>query len=161
MKKRLYLLLPLCLCLVLSLAAGCKNNGTRISDDGGFERQTSAEPEVRKVDVDLTLLGSTMLYAEVNKMMTNPDDYIGKTVKANGFYAASFYEGSYYHFVLVDGVDACCPEGLMFIWSGEHSYPDEYPDEGTNIEIVGTFDSYEGFDFPYYCFEDADVVIVE
>ena len=85
---------------------------------------------------------------------------MGKTVKASGPYVTSFYIDRIYHFILVEGVDACCPEGLMFIWNGSHSYPDDYPEEGTEIEFVGQFISYEGFDFPYYCFEVDDITIL-
>ena len=144
---RKYLTAFLLLCLICVLTTGCKDSKSQIT----------AEPDSKKVDVDLTALGSTMVYAEVYTMMTKPDDYIGKTIKANGPYVTSLYEGSYYHFVLVDGVDSCCPEGLMFVWSGENSYPEEE----TRIEVVGVFGSYEGFDFPYYYLAVDDVTILE
>jgi len=112
------------------------------------------------IDVDLTILSSTMVYAEVFNMMSNPDEYIGKTVKANGPYATSAFEGGIYHFVLVEGIDSCCPEGLMFIWNGDHSYPDDYPKEMTMIEIIGVFGSYDGFDFPYYYFSVDEMTIL-
>ena len=131
------------ICLICLFATGC------------------AGSKARTVDVDLTKLSNTMVYAKVYNMMTNPSDYIGKTVKASGPYATSYYQDELYHFVLVEGVDACCPEGLMFIWDGEHSYPEDYPEEGTNIEFVGVFNSYDGLDFEYYCFEIDDLVIVK
>ena len=39
------------------------------------------------VDVDLTKLSSTFVYSEVYNMVTNPGDYIGKTVKMKGMYS--------------------------------------------------------------------------
>jgi hypothetical protein len=120
-----------------------------------------ANPKEETFDVDLTVLSSTMVYAEVLNMMTNPDDYIGKTIKVSGLYAVSLYLGEYYHFVLVEGVDACCPEGLMFILNGDHSFPDDYPEEMTQIEFAGVFGSYEGFDFPYYYLDVDDFIILQ
>ena len=35
-------------------------------------------------DVDLTELSASMVYAEVYDMVYNPDDYVGKTVRAKG-----------------------------------------------------------------------------
>ena len=155
MKK--YLTSFLFLCLICVLVTGCKNSEAQQSGVSNSSPQTVAGQKQKKADVDLTVLGSTMVYAEVYNMMTKPEDYIGKTVKANGPYVTSFYEGSYYHFVLVDGADSCCPEGLMFVWSGEHTYPEEE----TKIEIVGIFGSYEDFDFPYYYLAVDDITILE
>ena len=39
------------------------------------------------VDVDLTVLSSTMIYSEVYNMMYYPENYIGKTVKMEGQFA--------------------------------------------------------------------------
>jgi len=142
MKKFMSALLSVCLAAVLF--AGC---------DGEIKK-------ARAIDVDLTVLSGTMVYAEVFNMMTRPDEYIGKIVKANGPYVTSFYQDSYYHFVLVEGVDSCCPEGLMFIWNGEHAYPGDYPEEGTRIEFIGEFNNYDGFDAPYYCFSVDEIVVL-
>jgi hypothetical protein len=120
-----------------------------------------AKPKARTIDVDLTMLSSTMVYAEVFNIMMNPDDYIGKTIKASGPYVTSLYQDEAYHFVLVEGADPCCPEGLMFVWNGNHTYPDDYPEEGTEIEIIGIFKSYDGFDFEYYYFDVDDLVVSE
>ena len=113
------------------------------------------------IDVDLTKLSGTMVYAEVYKMMTTPNDYLGKTIKVSGPYSTSNYLDEIHHFVLVEGVDACCPEGLLFVWNGNHSFPDDYPKYGTQIEIVGVFASYAGFDFPYNCIEVDDLIILD
>ena len=134
MKKGLTVLLLLC--LLSTGTAGCADRSGSKSAGG--------------VDVDLTVLSGTMVYAEVFNILENPDDYLGKTIRAKGPYAASWYEGGYYHFLIIEDASSCCAEGLMFIWSGGHSYPDDYPEERTNIEITGVFNRYEGFDFPYY-----------
>ena len=33
-------------------------------------------------------------------------------------------------------------KGIQFQWEGNHKYPDDYPDLGTEITVVGTF-SYQ------------------
>ena len=45
----------------------------------------------------------------------------------------------------------CCQQGIQFQWEGNHKYPEDYPDLGTEITVVGTF-SYQkdGILFPYY-----------
>ncbi|MCL2740695.1 MAG: hypothetical protein FWE70_01100 [Oscillospiraceae bacterium] len=117
-------------------------------------------PTDGSVDIDLTALSGTLTYAKVYDMMNNPSGYLGKTVKASGPYVTSDYGGGLYHFVLVEGIDSCCPEGLMFIWDGDHPYPESYPEEMTEIEIVGVFRSYGGFDFEYYYFDVGELSVL-
>lgn len=108
-----------------------------------------------EVDVDLTIMSSTMVYAEVNQMMVSPEDYIGKTVKMRGLYYASYYEANekYYHCVIISDATACCSQGIEFIWGdGSHIYPDEYPSDETLVEVTGIFETYqEDGDTNLYC----------
>ena len=83
-------------------------------------------------------------------MMYNPQDYEGKTVKMEGTF--SVFEnpnGNYYTCVIRDAT-ACCAQGIEFVWSGTHSYPQDYPMIDQMIEVVGTFHSYES-DGQFYC----------
>ncbi|MDR1668341.1 MAG: hypothetical protein LBR76_00095 [Oscillospiraceae bacterium] len=111
----------------------------------------AAPKEPGAPDVDLTVMNATMVYGEVYNMMTNPEDYMGKTVKARGPYYASFYEetGQVYHFVLIEDAAACCQQGLEFIWDG-HAYPDSFPPDNTNVEVTGVFGQYEELGEVYY-----------
>jgi len=78
MKK--YLLLLLVLCFVCLSAAGCSGNGASQAESNSTNIQDDSEVNTR-IDVDLTEMSSTMIYSEVNNIMTNPDDYMGKTIK--------------------------------------------------------------------------------
>lgn len=109
-----------------------------------------------QVDVDLTQLSNTMLYSEVYNMVMTPEDYVGKTVKMNGQFAA--YKGNpnntdgpaYYFAVVIADATACCQQGLEFVWSGEHSYPEDYPEEGKEITVTGVFEPYQQNGYTYY-----------
>lgn len=104
------------------------------------------------VDVDLAAMSSTMVYAEVYNMTYSPGDYIGKTIKLRGQYYASYYEqtGKYYHYIVVSDATACCQQGVEFLFSTEHAYPDDYPADGTEVEAVGVYGSYEELGQVYY-----------
>ncbi len=98
------------------------------------------------VDIDLTSMNRDMVYATVLQMMNVPEDYEGKTVKVEGEYYTSFYDvtNQYYHYVIIKDALACCAQGLEFVWEdGTHTYPDEYPNEGTRVLIVGTYETYQ------------------
>lgn len=127
------------------------------------EQQTPEEPEQTQtsadgVDVDLTVLSSTMVYSEVYNMLYNdPAHYFGKTVKARGTF--SIYQ------LVTDGVlqpdpvsyaciisdaAACCAEGMEFVLKGDLTYPDDYPELGAEIIVIGEFQSYEENGMTWY-----------
>ena len=123
--------------------------------DGDPEAQEDSVADNGGVDVDLTLLSSTMVYAEVYNIMTKPDNYMGKIIKVNGTYAASYNAASerYYHHVLIQDAAACCAQGLEFMWSGKQANSDDYPENKAFIEVVGVFSSYEDLGRSHYYIE--------
>ena len=123
-------------------------------DNSSGKKTASASSDV---DVDLTKLSSTMVYSEVYAMMTAPEDYIGKTVKMNGqfaLYQATDANGQpvpdqiYFACVIADAT-ACCQQGLEFVLAGDARYPDDYPELGTDITVVGEFQTYMEGEYQY------------
>lgn len=130
----------------------------------GVQTIVTADQFSAPADYDLTAMNSDMVYATVYQMMYEPDDYVGKTIRMNGLYYASFYEptGKYYHCCLIQDALACCAQGMEFVWDdGSHVYPDEYPAENTEIVVQGTFDLYqeEGDELLYCRLKDASVEV--
>ncbi len=103
---------------------------------------TTAESEA---EVDLTALSSTVVYSEVYNMMVMPENYIGKTVKMRGDYAMYHDEatGNNYFACIIKDATACCANGIEFVLTDDYSYPQDYPAEGEEITVVGTFDTYD------------------
>ena len=94
------------------------------------------------VDVDLTAMSKTLVYAEVfNILINRPDAYLGKTIKMNGVYAVAHYDklDQYYHFIVIEDAAACCQQGFEFIRNGNYVYPKDYPKEKAKIEVTGVF----------------------
>ena len=121
----------------------------------------ASEPE--SIDVDLSVMSSLMVYSEVFNMMTAPEDYIGKIVKIRGQYYSGLDEMTQkrYFFVLISDATECCQQGMEFIWDDNtHIYPDEYPAEKSQVEIVGTFGVYQEGQavYPYLSVDDVTVV---
>jgi len=142
-------LLPL---LITVFIAGCASSGASRTTDR----------DAVHVDVDLTVLSETVLSAELMNIIVNSDDYIGKTIRVAGTYFYIFYEptGQIYHYVITKQGDACCQEGLEFIWNGEHVFPDDYPATGTPIELIGVFsrDESESIRFFYLATDDIQTL---
>ena len=96
-----------------------------------------SQPYAGKVDVDLTVLSSTMVYSEVyNMLYFYPEDYYGKTVKMAGQF-------NVYQWVDESGVVADMPVAYL-------AYPDDYPELGTEITVIGEFQSYEENGMTWY-----------
>ena len=121
------------------------------------EQQSQEEPEQTQpsadgVDVDLTVLSSTMVYSEVyNMLYFYPEDYYGKTVKMTGLFNVYQWVDENgvvddmpvaYACIISDAM-ACCAEGVEFVLEGDYTYPDDYPELGTEITVIGEFQSYE------------------
>ena len=176
--KRIFCLL-LAACMAVSLCACGKDSEKDAGNDASSSNEKSSasaesiptpkeqetpgeskpsQPYAGKVDVDLTVLSSTMVYSEVYNMLYNdPAHYLGKTVKARGTF--SIYQ------LVTDGVlqpdpvsyaciisdaAACCAEGMEFVLKDDLAYPDDYPELGTEITVIGEFQSYEGNGMTWY-----------
>lgn len=110
------------------------------------------------IDVDLTRLSSTMVYSEVNNMMTAPESYVGKVVRMNGKLAVYKYPERNYYTCIIKDATACCQQGMEFLWAGDHKYPDDYPNEGDNIIVTGVFDIYYEGESKYVQLKDASLI---
>lgn len=130
-------------CLILSFTA-C---------GGG---QTPTVKDTEDIDIDLTQLSSTMVYSEVYNMMATPDSYIGKNVKMKGQFTV--YQGQssddYYYAVIIADATACCSQGLEFVLAGNY----DYPEQGTEITVVGEFQTYKEDGYSYCHLINAEIV---
>lgn len=102
-------------------------------------------------DIDLTQLSSTMVYSQVYDMVYKSDDYVGKSVRVKGPF--SYFKdpntGKEYFAVLITDATACCSQGMEFVLDGDFSYPDDYPEQGTEITVTGKFNYYKEDQFTY------------
>ncbi len=136
-------------------AAGDTVTGGTAAGDaaaGGAAAENQPAAAGSAIDLDLTQLSSIMVYSEVFSMMERPEEYMDKTIKMAGLYSCFYDETteSAYHFVIIEDALACCQQGIEFIWQGDHAYPQDYPEEGFMIEVVGALQIYEESDREYY-----------
>ncbi len=127
----------------------------------------AAASDPSDVDVDLTVLSSTMVYAEVLNMMTEPNAYDGKTVKMRGRFGASYGyrpDGTINEDVLIFAciiadATACCSQGIEFVLSGAYNFPEDYPELDSEITVTGTFKSGEQNGIPYFRVINAQMTV--
>lgn len=96
----------------------------------------------KRIDVDLTRMSGTVVYAMVNQMVTTPEKFVGKHVRMKGVFS-TYYDNEikqrFFGCVISDAL-ACCSQGLAFELAKPRKFPDEYPEEGAPITITGDFD---------------------
>lgn len=119
------------------------------------------------VDIDLTTMSSDMIYSTVYQLMMDPQSYVGMKIKIMGNYYSQWLEDTQqnYHFVIIQDATACCKQGMEFVWEdGSHVYPDEYPAENAEVEVIGTFETYKDNpddEFDYCRLGNAKLVILD
>lgn len=127
--------------------------------------ETEAATEENSIDYDLPAMGRRMVYATVNQMMINPEEYEGKSIRMQGAYYGVWHEPSqkYYHYCMVQDALECCAQGIEFVWGdGSHVYPDEYPEAETQVIVTGVFETYTEEDGNLYCrLKDATMELAE
>ena len=139
---------------VLSAAAASSSpalpNATRVPSSADAPSPLQKTPaDGLLIDIDLTAMSASMVYAQVYDMVTHPEEYLGKTVKMAGQF--SVYQGdlrNYYACVIADAT-ACCAQGMEFVPAKALAYPDDFPTLDAYITVIGTFDTYreENYEF--------------
>lgn len=144
-----------------------ETDGTVSECDGDEADDTAKQDETGKddknsaaVDLDLTVLSSTMVYSEVYNMMLSPDDYVGKRIKMEGIFSIYYDEGSekYYFACIIMDATACCSQGIEFEPSDEYSYPEDFPEAGSFVCVEGVFDTYMEGENMYCTLRDAGLI---
>lgn len=161
--KKIYKLLCTTL-LVCLLFTACGSNITTtetVSDE--LSQSNVQSTDSSNYDVDLTQLSSTMVYSEVYNMFSNPDDYMGKSIKMTGLF--SVYEdeltGNRYFSCIIEDATACCAQGIEFVLQ-DAKYPDDYPAIDSEITVSGIMDMYfeemDGESYMYLYLREAKLI---
>lgn len=153
MKKNLIVTMLMCLALLV----GCGDTSTSSS------KADSESSTAEKVDFDLTTMDGTMVYSTVYDMVSNPGNYLGKTVSLKGNFASSYDETTKtnYFFVVIGDAAACCSQGMEFIWDdNKHAYPDEYPEQNAEVQISGVFGEYDENGNTYYYIDTDNLTLL-
>ena len=87
------------------------------------------------------------------EMLVEPEKYIEKTVKIDGQFETSVYEGNRYFSVVNWDLTGCCPSGLNFIPPDSMKYPADFPESSSLITVTGIMkEAFNGEDNQLYFF---------
>ncbi len=134
-------------------------NPAAIAPEDGPENEVVLST-IDGVDIDLTSLSSTVVYAQVYQMMYYPENFVGKTIRMEGIY--SYYldmaSGKSYYGCIIQDATACCAQGVEFEPLDSYIYPDDYPEDGDLVVVEGVFDTYEEDGYTYCTLRSAKFI---
>lgn len=146
MKKLVCILLVSMLSLTLLCGAVAENAPVTYTD--------------KDVQLNLSGMSGTVVYSMIYNIMSDPTQYLGKVIRIAGYYSA--WENPelhvVYHSCVIPDATSCCAQGMEFVWAGEHEYPGDYPDFGTDMIVTGRLESYMEGDYMYLHLVDAEIV---
>lgn len=162
MKKVIFLLL---ISLITISCSKNKEDESFNDETYVFERPTPdssiVEQTPSNIDLDLTKMSSTMIYAEIFNMVIDPDSYNNKWIKVKGFFQVFHddYLNEDYYAIIIPDATACCQQGIEFTWQGDHTYPDDYPELNSEITITGKYialETEDGISYSYLSVTDLE-----
>ena len=53
---------------------------------------------------------------------------------------------------------ACCSQGIEFELAGDHTFPNDYPEVGAEICVMGVFDTYMEGTYTYCTLRNATML---
>ncbi len=120
----------------------------------------SSDSNAPAVDLDLSKMSGTVVYAQIYQMAVHPEEYLGKRIRLAGWFDvfADGESGMLYTVCYIPDASACCAQGIEFVWAGEHAFPEEYPEAGTPILVTGRFETYFEGEWEYMRLADAELV---
>lgn len=169
--KRLLLLLVLM--AGAALLSGCGQQGPSASDaaqtaSAAPAQEASRAPEAAATVVpdepvlavsladpphmDLTALSDTVAYSQMINIAMDAADYEGQTLRLRGTYVSYVAQetGKLVHYIAMLDQTACCQVAMEFRVAGPAMRPEDYPRQGSTIELtalIGTF-VYNDYTYP-------------
>lgn len=120
-----------------------------------YEQCKSSFTKSSKIDIDLSTMGSTMIFSMVFNMLIKPEEYDNQNLKIKGNFVVyiSKENNQRYFSIIIPDATQCCQQGIPFIWFGEtKNYPNDFPAIGTEVTLIGKYKTIEtknGFTYSF------------
>ncbi|MEM1486138.1 hypothetical protein V6615_14905 [Oscillospiraceae bacterium PP1C4] len=161
-------MISLCLVLIalLSIATGCaKATDTATSPPAASsaampkEEPSSLQTEQSKSSKEVIEITEKMYLTWINEIYTNPEEYLGKTIKIEGMFATQEYEGNSHYYVYRVGPGCCGNDGSMCGF--EFTTSGILPNENDWIAVSGTLDKCDENGIFYFVLTESSVAVLD
>lgn len=107
-------------------------------------------------DYDMTSMGKDMRYALTANIMNHPEEYLDRTIKADGtFYAYPAGNDHWQYAIFISDTLGCCSAGIPMILSEDF----QKPENGAAITVCGTLKYVEYAGRQQISLQDAKVTV--
>jgi len=136
-----------------------KSETSSVSSTSEVTSKTNTVVSDKKVEIDLSKLSSSLAYSEVCNILNSPSDYYGKIIKMKSTFSVYTDEktGKNYFACMFGDATACCQTAIEFVLAGDYEYPKDYPSLGSEITVMGEFQSYSEGENTYYYLINASL----
>lgn len=149
------------LCVMTILCTGCSSSEQAQEQTVDPVAQVDEAFGIVDDDIeDYTSYNTQMVFAIASDMYEHPSNYYQKKIRLNGKFATAFDEPTqqrFYYCVVYDTA-GYCNVPLIFIPTDEMVYPDDYPEEGGDITIQGTYELMYSNNEMYVVIKDTTVI---
>ena len=115
--------------------------------------------ETQNPDIDISGMGSNVIYSKATEIASNYTAYLGKIIKIKGNFKVEKAQTRNYYYCLVADPTACCNAGFEFVLKDESlQYPNGYPAENSEFVVQGKLHTYQEGDKTYLELMDATIV---
>jgi len=142
-----------------TLAKYVKDGYTECRIEEAKIKVIESAPEIAgMVDYDFSSQGKDIALDFLDNINNNGyDEHLGKIVKMTGSFYANKKEDKTYYSLLITGEERA--NGIEFVLEDSSlKYPDDYPKNGSETTVIGTFDTYEEGD-KTFCYLNSAVII--
>jgi len=145
MKKAI--LLTIMMSMVCAMVTG-SNIALASGLDG--DEQTVIQPEMTTAPFDLEIR-EKMFLTQMNDIYVNIEEYIGKSIKIEGMFMASYYEptDAMFYMVMRYGPGCCGNDGIVGFEVAFDELVIKTPETNDWVEAVGVLEWYEEFEQMY------------
>ena len=120
-----------------------------------FTAGCSGGVKASPVDIDLTKMGKTMALAEMFRVLADPEEYDGKSIRLTGEFLPNQNPetGETFYTCIIQDNTACCTELIEFDELAGQESDDSLPvpEEGDEVTIQGVFKLVEDDVDGWYC----------
>lgn len=176
MKKTIILLLSLTLMTSL-VGCGAKKNTTKQAGSGhsnvtltidssspqGTDDNSGSQSvdngKLPNPDIDLSMIGSSLIYTKATEIASNYSSYLGKIIKIKGNFQVEKGQSRNYYYCSVTDPTACCNAGFEFVLKDSSiTYPKGYPAENAEFVVQGKLSSYQEGNNTYLELREASII---
>ena len=118
---------------------------------------------------DIIEIRETMFIAQINSIILNSRDYVGRTIKIEGFLKENHWSDKNWYYIIRNGPGCCGDDGEIgfeISWNPDYNGSNDntgqraFPDPGEWIEAIGELKRYNfmGMDFLYIALSELNVL---